>query len=203
MDPNTVLFAVAGGLAAVLFAVVLIFLVLRMPPGNARMREIAAAIQEGASAYLNRQYTVIAIIGVSSRWSSGSPSTGRPPALYVVGAVLSASAGYVGMNIAVRSNLRTAEAARGGLNQALQVAFRGGAVTGFMVVGLGTARRFRALTSSSRTRTPWSASPSAPASCRCSPDWAVASTRRRQTSAPTSSARSRRASPRTIPATRR
>ena len=64
MDPNTVLFAVAGGVAAVLFAVILIGLVLRMPPGNARMREIAAAIQEGASAYLNRQYTVIAIIGV-------------------------------------------------------------------------------------------------------------------------------------------
>ena len=64
MDPNTVWFGVAGGLAAVLFAVVLIFLVLRMPPGNERMQEIAAAIQEGASAYLNRQYTVIAVIGV-------------------------------------------------------------------------------------------------------------------------------------------
>ena len=137
MDPNTVLFGVAGGLAAVLFAVVLIFLVLRMPPGNERMREIAAAIQEGASAYLNRQYTVIAIIGVVIAIVIGIFINRETAVLFVVGAVLSASAGYVGMNIAVRSNLRTAEAARSGLNQALEVAFRGGAVTGFMVVGLG------------------------------------------------------------------
>jgi K(+)-stimulated pyrophosphate-energized sodium pump len=137
VDPNTVLFGVAGGLAAVLFAVVLIFLVLRMPTGNDRMREIAAAIQEGASAYLNRQYTVIGIIGVVIAVVLGLFINWSTAALFVVGAVLSASAGYVGMNIAVRSNLRTAEAARGGLNQALQVAFRGGAVTGFMVVGLG------------------------------------------------------------------
>jgi K(+)-stimulated pyrophosphate-energized sodium pump len=137
VDPNTVLFGVAGGLAAVLFAVVLIFLVLRMPTGNDRMREIAAAIQEGASAYLNRQYTVIGIIGVVIAVVLGLFINWSTAVLFVVGAVLSASAGYVGMNIAVRSNLRTAEAARGGLNQALQVAFRGGAVTGFMVVGLG------------------------------------------------------------------
>ena len=137
MDPNTVLYAVAGGIAAVLFAVVLIFLVLRMPPGNARMQEIAKAIQEGASAYLNRQYTVIAIIGVVIAIVIGFAINWTTAGLYVVGAVLSASAGYVGMNIAVRSNLRTAEAARGGVNKALQVAFRGGAVTGFMVVGLG------------------------------------------------------------------
>ena len=137
MDPNTVLFAVAGGVAAVIFAVILIALVLRMPPGNARMREIAAAIQEGASAYLNRQYTVIAIIGVVIALVIGVAINWKTAALYVVGAVLSAAAGYVGMNIAVRSNLRTAEAAQGGLDKALQVAFRGGSVTGFMVVGLG------------------------------------------------------------------
>ncbi len=137
MDPNTVLFGVAGGLAAVLFAVVLIFLVLRMAPGNERMREIAAAIQEGASAYLNRQYTVIAIIGVIIAVVIGVSINPTTAGLFIVGAILSASAGYVGMNIAVRSNLRTAEAARSGLNQALEVAFRGGAVTGFMVVGLG------------------------------------------------------------------
>ena len=137
MDPNIVLFAVAGGAAAIVFAVILIALVLRMPPGNARMQEIAAAIQEGASAYLNRQYTVIAIIGVVIAVVIGVAINWETAALYVVGAVLSAAAGYVGMNIAVRSNLRTAEAARGGLNKALQVAFRGGAVTGFMVVGLG------------------------------------------------------------------
>ena len=137
MDLNTVLFGVAGGLAAVLFAVVLIFLVLRMPTGNDRMREIAAAIQEGASAYLNRQYTVIAIIGVFIAIVIWIFINWKTAVLFVIGAVLSAAAGYVGMNIAVRSNLRTAEAARGGLDKALQVAFRGGAVTGFMVVGLG------------------------------------------------------------------
>jgi K(+)-stimulated pyrophosphate-energized sodium pump len=137
VDSNTVLFGVAGGLAAVLFAVVLIFLVLRMPTGNDRMREIAAAIQEGASAYLNRQYTVIAIIGVVIAVVIGLFINWKTAVLFVIGAVLSAAAGYVGMNIAVRSNLRTAEAARSGLDQALQVAFRGGAVTGFMVVGLG------------------------------------------------------------------
>jgi len=137
VDFNTVLFGVAGGLAAVLFAVVLIFLVLRVPTGNDRMREIAAAIQEGASAYLNRQYTVIAIIGVVIAIVIWIFINWKTAVLFIIGAVLSAAAGYVGMNIAVRSNLRTAEAARGGLDKALQVAFRGGAVTGFMVVGLG------------------------------------------------------------------
>ncbi len=118
MDPNLVLFGVAGGIAAVLFAIVLIFLVLRLPTGNARMREIAAAIQEGASAYLNRQYTVIAIIGVLIAVVIGFAINWTTAALYIVGAVLSAAAGYVGMNIAVRANVRTAEAARGGLNKA-------------------------------------------------------------------------------------
>ncbi len=137
MDPNTAWFGVAGGLAAVAFAVVLIFLVLSKPTGNDTMRQIASAIQEGAAAYLNRQYTVIAIIGVIIAIVIGFFIDWETAGLYIVGAVLSASAGYVGMNIAVRANLRTAEAARGGLNPALQVAFRGGAVTGFMVVGLG------------------------------------------------------------------
>jgi K(+)-stimulated pyrophosphate-energized sodium pump len=137
MDPNTAWFGVAGGLAAVAFAVVLIVIVLRQPTGNDLMRQIAAAIQEGANAYLNRQYTVIAIIGVIIAIVLGFSINWNTAGLYVVGAVLSASAGYVGMNIAVRANIRTAEAARSGLNAALQVAFRGGAVTGFMVVGLG------------------------------------------------------------------
>ena len=137
MDPNTAWFAVAGGLAAVAFAVVLIFLVLNKPAGNESMRQIAAAIQEGAAAYLNRQYMVIAIIGVVIAVVIGFLINWKTAGLYIVGAVLSAVAGYVGMNIAVRANVRTAEAARGGVNAALQVAFRGGAVTGFMVVGLG------------------------------------------------------------------
>src|ERR671937_754735 len=136
MDQNT-LMAIGAGLLAVLWAVVLIVLVMRQPPGNPRMREIAAAIQEGASAYLNRQYVVIAIIGVVIAVILGITLGVATAILYVVGAALSAAAGYIGMNVAVRSNLRTAEAARGGLNAALSVAFRGGAVTGLMVVGLG------------------------------------------------------------------
>jgi K(+)-stimulated pyrophosphate-energized sodium pump len=127
----------AAGLLALLFAVYLIFWVLRQPQGNDRMREIAKAIQEGAQAYLNRQYTIIAGIGAvifvfltfTLGWKTG--------VLFLIGAVLSGAAGYVGMNISVRSNLRTAEAARGGVNPALQLAFRGGAVTGFFVVGFG------------------------------------------------------------------
>jgi K(+)-stimulated pyrophosphate-energized sodium pump len=131
------LFGVAGGIAAVAFAGILIYLVLEAPSGTQQMRQIAAAIQEGAAAYLNRQYTVIAIIGVIVAIVIGVFIGWTTAVLYIVGAVLSAAAGYVGMNISVRANVRTAEAARGGLNKALQVAFRGGAVTGFMVVGLG------------------------------------------------------------------
>src|SRR5499427_1381894 len=134
---SSVLLAIGGGAAAVVFAVVLIFLVLREPPGNARMIEIAGAIQEGAGAYLNRQYTVIAVIGVVIAIVIGVTINWVTAILYLVGAVLSASAGYVGMNVSVRANLRTAEAARSGLSSALAIAFRGGAVTGFMVVGLG------------------------------------------------------------------
>src|SRR5919109_2459600 len=137
MDSSTAWFGVAGGLAAVVFAVVLIFLVLAKPTGNDRMREIASAIQEGAAAYLNRQYTVIAVIGVVIAIVIGVFIGWTTAGLYIVGAVLSAAAGYVGMNITVRSNLRTAEAARSGLKAALQGAFRGGAVAGVMVVGLG------------------------------------------------------------------
>jgi K(+)-stimulated pyrophosphate-energized sodium pump len=136
MDPY-VLLAIGGGAVAVLFAVVLIYLVLRQPPGSARMLEIAGAIQEGASAYLNRQYTVIAVIGVVIALVIGFTLGWSTAILYLVGAVLSAAAGYVGMNVSVRANVRTAEAARAGLGQALALAFRGGAVTGFMVVGLG------------------------------------------------------------------
>jgi K(+)-stimulated pyrophosphate-energized sodium pump len=126
----------AGGLA-LLYAVYLIYWVLRQPEGDDKMRQIAQAIQEGASAYLNRQYTIIAGIGaviavfltITLGWKTG--------VLFVLGAVLSGAAGYVGMNISVRSNLRTAEAARGGIQPALKMAFRGGAVTGLFVVGFG------------------------------------------------------------------
>src|ERR1700726_2432401 len=127
----------AAGLLALLYAVFLIFGVIRQPEGNDRMKEIAKAIQEGAQAYLNRQYTIIAGIGAviflfltfTLGWKTG--------VLFLIGAVLSGAAGYVGMNISVRSNLRTAEAARRGISPALRVAFQGGAVTGLFVVGFG------------------------------------------------------------------
>src|SRR5207302_4596690 len=108
---STVLLAVGAGALAVVWAIALTVLVLRQPPGNARMIEIAGAIQEGASAYLNRQYTVIAVIGIVIALVIGFTINWVTAILYLVGAVLSAAAGYVGMNVSVRANLRTAEAA--------------------------------------------------------------------------------------------
>jgi K(+)-stimulated pyrophosphate-energized sodium pump len=134
---SSVLLAIAGGVLAVLFAAVLTAIVLRMPAGNERMQEIGAAIREGAAAYLNRQYLVIAIIGIIIAIVLGFLLNWTTAVLYVVGAACSAAAGYVGMNVSVRANMRTAEAARTGLSRAMATAFRGGAVTGFMVVGLG------------------------------------------------------------------
>ncbi len=134
---STVLLAIAGGVIAVLFAAVLTAVVLRMPAGNERMQEIGAAIREGASAYLNRQYLVIAIIGIIIAIILGFLLNWTTAILYIVGAACSAAAGYVGMNVSVRANMRTAQAGRSGLREAMATAFRGGAVTGFMVVGLG------------------------------------------------------------------
>ncbi|MHB8571950.1 MAG: sodium-translocating pyrophosphatase [Candidatus Dormibacteria bacterium] len=137
MNNNILLLIAAVAVLALLYGLFLIMNVLRRPEGDARMVEISRAIQEGAAAYLNRQYTVIAIIGAVLAVLIGLFLGWITALLYIVGAVCSAAAGYVGMNVTVRANARTAEAAKTSLNGAMTVAFRGGAVTGFFVVGLG------------------------------------------------------------------
>jgi len=135
---NFLLFATVSSVIAIVYGLVLAKLILKKSPGNARMQEIAKAIQEGAGAYLNKQYKTIGIIAVMLFFIIGFiPKLGWTMAIgFLVGAIFSALAGYIGMNVSVRINVRTTEAAKSGLKEALALAFKGGTVTGLLVVGL-------------------------------------------------------------------
>ena len=132
------LIVLASGVLALIYGVYAIRAVTSAAAGTERMVEIASAIQEGANAYLNRQYTTIGIVGIAVTIVLGV-TLGLYVAIgFIIGAVLSGVAGYIGMNVSVRANVRTAEAARSqGLNEAHGVAFKSGAITGMLVVGLG------------------------------------------------------------------
>ena len=130
--------ALTASVVAIICGVVFSLQIIKESDGNDRMREIAGAIQEGAQAYLTRQYSTIAIVGVVIFILMGVSGIGWASAIgFAIGAIFSGLAGYIGMSISVRANVRTAQAAHQGMNAALSMAFRGGAVTGLLVVGLG------------------------------------------------------------------
>ena len=133
---NPILFSVISSISAIVFAIFLIFKIYSYPSGDEKMTEIAKAIQIGAKTYLNRQYKTVAVVAVVAAALIGYFINLTTMAGFIVGAIASGLAGYIGMSVAVRANVRTAEAAKSGISKAFDVAFHGGSVTGLLVVGM-------------------------------------------------------------------
>ena len=136
MSENALPLSLGCAIVGLLYGLVVAYKVVHLNPGNERMQAIAAAIQEGAGAYMNRQYRTIALVGIVLMLIIGVTLGWVTASGFLAGAILSSLAGYIGMFVSVRANVRTAEAARSGLDKALSVAFQGGSVTGLLVVAL-------------------------------------------------------------------